>query len=1284
MADLSLVIIRNPFNRRDRDVKALPLAPGMSLALLRAQYFPAGMDVAVSVNGALVPVTQQELVTLREGDQIALIPVLHGGGDDGGGKNILRTIALIALVVAAPGIGAYLAWGTGVGSVALWTMGAMIVGGLLINALLPPPKPKLPTTDTTDVDTSPSYGWNSATTQQQGLAINRWYGTHKLRGNIITSYIENDGAKQYLNALIDLGIGQYKRLYDFKVNGQPIENYQGVTVETRLGYLDQTVISAFNDTPTQYPQSVKVVYGTPYTYTTPGSDFDALQIEVSFPNGLYYADDNGGLSNYAVSFRVEYRKQGAGSWISLTNSTVTSTETVYTARWSAGVWMGAPDGTSSWNETAAGSTDPYAHYDGEPYTTADDPTSWRWIPDATTVRTVVSDVDYATVTGSQQQPLRRQFRADDLEAGTYEVRITNLTADQTGSRYADDLYLTAVNEIAYDDFQYPRTVLAAVRALATDQISGGLQFDCLGECALIRTYNGSAWSIGLSDNPAWVCYDILTQPVFYDPWRASTAVASGKYVRPLTLNGKRYECTTAGTTGATEPTWPTVVGNTVADGTAVWTCRAGATVDGVIRFDGVDPSRLDTAAFTAWADWCDELVTDGAGGTEKRCLFNGGFDRETTLWEAALQVAQSARAVPVWNGVNLTVVYDHAQATPAQLFSVGNLGADKFRETFLPMADRASEIEVDFTNVDRDYERDKLTVVNTGIDSTVNKVNLQLFGVTRATQSWREGMYRLYRNQYLVRTCELDVDIDSIACTVGDRVDVQHDVPQWGYGGRLVSATATSVTFDKTVTIESGKTYEVRVRLSNDTIVTRTVTDGPGSYTTVNVSSAFSSTPQQYDVYAFGESNVSTKPFIVIGIQRKGDQQATLTCIEYNASVYNADTDTPAVPGEDYSALDPLPSVSGIVLGERLVALNATTVGTVIDVRWTRPAENFVVGFDVWYHDGSVWRFAGTTTEDFYTIPNITTVGTYKVAVLTINQVGERTKLQNAPYATLNVSGLAAAPSDVTGFSVIKVGGVAQPQWNLHDDLDVKIGGYIVIRHSPLTSGATWNDGIILDEFDGNTVSGLVPLITGTYMAKALDSSGNYSANAVSFVATEGMVTGFTTVATSTQASGFSGNKTNVALVGGTAIQLDGTTLIDSMATNIDDWPYIDSLGGISATGSYAFDTYLDMGSVATRRFEADITAESFDTGDLIDNRTDPIDTWGLFDGDAINDCDVTLYAATTDDDPAGTPTWGSWTPFMVADFTCRAAKFKLDFSSGNPTHNIKVSQMTVHVKEAA
>ena len=56
-------------------------------------------------------------------------------------------------------------------------------------------------------------------------------------------------------------------------------------------------------------------------------------------------------------------------------------------------------------------------------------------------------------------------------------------------------------------------------------------------------------------------------------WAATTALTAGVLRRPTTANGFRYEVTTAGTTGGSEPTWPTTIGNTVTDGSAVFTCR---------------------------------------------------------------------------------------------------------------------------------------------------------------------------------------------------------------------------------------------------------------------------------------------------------------------------------------------------------------------------------------------------------------------------------------------------------------------------------------------------------------------------------------------------------------------------------------------------------------------------------------------------------------------------------------------------------------------------------------
>lgn len=67
----------------------------------------------------------------------------------------------------------------------------------------------------------------------------------------------------------------------------------------------------------------------------------------------------------------------------------------------------------------------------------------------------------------------------------------------------------------------------------------------------------------------WVMPDKISE------WAASTAYSVGDFVEstdPADL--LLFECTTAGTSASTEPTWPTTAAGTVTDSTVTWTARA--------------------------------------------------------------------------------------------------------------------------------------------------------------------------------------------------------------------------------------------------------------------------------------------------------------------------------------------------------------------------------------------------------------------------------------------------------------------------------------------------------------------------------------------------------------------------------------------------------------------------------------------------------------------------------------------------------------------------------------
>ena len=59
----------------------------------------------------------------------------------------------------------------------------------------------------------------------------------------------------------------------------------------------------------------------------------------------------------------------------------------------------------------------------------------------------------------------------------------------------------------------------------------------------------------------------------YASWAATTSYAVGAIVRATAVQdfGLVFQCTTAGTSGATQPAWPTLIDSTTVDGSVTWT-----------------------------------------------------------------------------------------------------------------------------------------------------------------------------------------------------------------------------------------------------------------------------------------------------------------------------------------------------------------------------------------------------------------------------------------------------------------------------------------------------------------------------------------------------------------------------------------------------------------------------------------------------------------------------------------------------------------------------------------
>ena len=219
---------------------------------------------------------------------------------------------------------------------------------------------------------------------------------------------------------------------------------------------------------------------------------------------------------------------------------------------------------------------------------------------------------------------------------------------------------------------------------------------------------------------------------------------------------------------------------------------------------GAPRERFVYDAFKAWADKCDE----------KHITFNYIYDNASQVWDALKYAENVGRGKVIPLGTRFSCIYDYA-ATPTQLFTVGNIKMDSFMEEFQATSSRANAIEVSFLNKAKDYERDVLPVFSEEYDVTTSLASpaqVELMGCVDVDQAYNYAKHYLRANKYEVRTCHLEAFTDAIACTIGDVILLQHDVTDWGQGGRVESAVGNKVVLDREVTFEQGKTYRLMVR----------------------------------------------------------------------------------------------------------------------------------------------------------------------------------------------------------------------------------------------------------------------------------------------------------------------------------------------------------------------------------------------------------------------------------------------------------------------------------------
>ncbi|EON1353130.1 phage tail protein, partial [Escherichia coli] len=261
---------------------------------------------------------------------------------------------------------------------------------------------------------------------------------------------------------------------------------------------------------------------------------------------------------------------------------------------------------------------------------------------------------------------------------------------------------------------------------------------------------------------------------------------------------------------------------------------------------------VDKWALYAIAQYCDQTVPDGFGGTEPRMTFNAYLSQQRKAWDVLSDFCSAMRCMPVWSGQTLTFVQDRPSDVVWPYTNSDVVVDDNgvgFRYSFSALKDRHTAVEVNYTDPQNGWQtstelvEDPEAILRYGR----NLLKMDAFGCTSRGQAHRAGLWVIKTGLLETQTVDFTLGSQGLRHTPGDIIEIcDNDYAGTMTGGRILSIDAASrtLTLDREVTLPetgaatvnlingSGKPVSVAITAhpAPDRIQVSTLPDGVETY----------------------------------------------------------------------------------------------------------------------------------------------------------------------------------------------------------------------------------------------------------------------------------------------------------------------------------------------------------------------------------------------------------------------------------------------------------------------
>ncbi len=358
-----------------------------------------------------------------------------------------------------------------------------------------------------------------------------------------------------------------------------------------------------------------------------------------------------------------------------------------------------------------------------------------------------------SISGKYSSQYLQHHTFDNLPNVPFIVKVERTTDDSTTQRLQNNTIWSSYTEIIDTEFTYPNTALM------------GVKFDSEYFSNIpTRTYDLLGLKVKVPSN-----YDTRT--------RQYTGIWDGTFKVDWTDN----------------PAW--VLYDVVTNK------RYG--LGGRLGEFGADKWALYQVA-----QYCDQLVPDGFGGQEPRFTCNVWLTEQRSAYQVINDICSIFRAMPVWNGQQLTVVMDRP-ADPVWTYTNANVDESGFSYTFSARKSRHNAIQVEYADKENSYEK---AIEYVADDESIRKNGLNVkkitaFGCTSRGQAHRTALWLLQTEKLETKTVTFTVGAEGLMHIPGDIIKVA-DTHYAGtnIGGRVLAVNGKTVTLDREITL-SGNSY---------------------------------------------------------------------------------------------------------------------------------------------------------------------------------------------------------------------------------------------------------------------------------------------------------------------------------------------------------------------------------------------------------------------------------------------------------------------------------------------